>query len=214
MRMFALFVAAAGLTATSQAIYVGLYNDFQNGTLQDWSGPNTFLDPNGGPAGAGDAFAHTTSDGVGQGGRLAMFNTSAWTGNYQAAGVTRIEMMVKNMSAVQLEMRVVLFDAATGARWTSATPLIVAPGAPWTFGSFSLAEGDLVRVLGTSSYQSMIVNVGRAMIRHDAGVPSSGGTPIVGAMGVDNILAVPEPGAAAALAALCGAALRRRARRA
>jgi hypothetical protein len=150
------------------------------------------------------------ADGSGQGGKLASYNVVDWIGNYQAAGVTGITMMFLNPNPVQLQMRVVLFDGVSHARWTSVTPAILAPNSGWTFATFSLAEVDMVEVQGTSSYASLITNVERAMIRHDVGPPSAGGTTITGTMGVDRILAVPEPGTIAILALGLGLLVKRR----
>lgn len=187
-------------SATFSQIYPGLTTDFQDGTIMGWSGPNTFNTGTGGPTGVDDKYLTVTADGSGQGGKLATYNTSDWLGNYQSSGVTSISMMLKNFNDVPLEMRIVLFDGVTHARWTSTTPAILAPNSGWTFATFSLAEADLTRVQGTSDYQGVINNVERLMIRHDATNPSAGGTTITGEMGIDNIQAVPEPATIAALA--------------
>jgi hypothetical protein len=193
-------------------VHVGLYNDFQDLTTQGWTGPNAFNVANGGPTGTGDAFLEITADGGGQGGKLASYNTSDWIGNWQAAGVTQVTAQFKNFNNVQLEMRIVLFDAVSHARWTSATPFIVAPNSGWTSATFSVAQPDFVEVLGTSTYSDLITNVERFMIRHDAGNPSSGGTTFTGAVGIDNIRAVPEPATLTALGLGFAAAMRRRKR--
>lgn len=194
-------LSTALLTTTGFAqVHQGLFNDFQDSTTNGWQGPNVFNTGSGGPTGANDKFLGVTSDGSGQGGRLATYNTGDWLGNYQSAGVTSISMMIKNFNAVPLEMRIVLFDGVTHARWTSTTPAIIAPNSGWTAATFSLAESDLTRVQGNSNYQGVITNVERLMIRHDAGTPSAGGTAITGEMGIDNIQAVPEPATIAALA--------------
>jgi hypothetical protein len=214
LRLVFLLAALAAYASSFAQIHVGLSSDFQDGTLMGWGGPNCFNQANGGPLGPGDAYAHSTSDGLGQGGRLAMYNTGDWIGNYQAAGVNEIRAMLNNFNAVPLQMRIVLFDGETAARWTSMTPVILAANSGWQSARFSLDESTLVRVLGTSSYQSMITNVDRVMIRHDAGNPSSGGTAIAGQMGIDNIYAaVPEPATAMALGLGAIALARRRLRR-
>ena len=202
------FVFVLSVGAWAQ-IHVGLTSDFQDGTTMGWSGPNVAHTPNGGPNGSGDAFITVTADGSGQGGALATYNTGDWLGNYQAAGVDRITMMLSNFNAVPLEIRVVLFDGVTHARWTSVTPATLAANSGWTLATFSLAEADLVRVQGSSNFSGVITNVERLMIRHDAGNPSAGGTSIVGSMGIDRIQAVPEPASLAVLG-LGWVAMRRR----
>lgn len=211
MRRALVALSTALLASTSFAqIHQGLTADFQDSTTNGWQGPNVFNTGSGGPTGANDKFLGVTSDGSGQGGRLATYNTGDWLGNYQSAGVTSITMMIKNFNTVSLEMRIVLFDAVSHARWTSTTPAIIAANAGWNTATFSLAESDLTRVQGTSSYQDVITNVERLMIRHDAGTPSAGGTAITGEMGIDNIQAVPEPTTIATLTLGTLALLRRK----
>lgn len=192
-----LAIAAASIILLASAsfaqIHPGLTCNFQDGTNMGWEGPNVFNAGSGGPNGTGDRYLTVTADGSGQGGKLATYNTSGWIGNYQSAGVTSISMMLKNFNAVPLEMRIVLFDGVTHARWTSTKPATIAPNSGWTFATFSLAESDLTRVQGTSDYQGVITNVERLMIRHDASNPSAGGTNISGDLGIDNVQAVPEP---------------------
>ena len=133
-RLFLLLLTSASAGAFAQ-IHLGLSSDFQDGTLMGWQGPNAFNTNTGGPSGAGDKFLDVTSDGSGQGGALATYNTGDWIGNYQAAGVTSITAMFKNFNSVQLEMRVVLFDAVTHARWTSTNAVVLQPNGGWAIAS-------------------------------------------------------------------------------
>ena len=66
-------------------------------------------------------------------------------------------------------------------------------------------------MLGSSTYQECLSNVGTLMFRHNSGQASSGGTPIAAVAGIDNILAVPGPGGLSMLA-LAGLAMGRRRR--
>lgn len=209
-RALAATVVSLFATVGFSQIHLGLSNSFQDGEMAGWGGPSAFNNPDGGPNGAGDRFLDVVSDGSGSGGRLATHNTTDWLGNYQAAGVTGVSMMLRNFNSVALEMRIVLFDAVSHARWTSSTPVNLAPNSGWTLATFSFAENDLTRVQGTSSYQDVITNVERFMIRHDAGSPSAGGSAITGEMGIDNIQAVPEPATIAALTIGTLAIVRRR----
>jgi hypothetical protein len=48
-------------------------------------------------------------------------------------------------------------------------------------------------VAGSATYEQMMADVVRVMIRHNEGQPSAQGTNIAGALGVDNVRLVPEP---------------------
>lgn len=210
-RAYAWLIPFLTLTAgVSAQISLGKLDDFQDGSVQGWSGgaaPTNIAD--GGPSGAGDRFLQITSDGSsGAGGRLATYNFN-WGGNYTAAQVTGVEAWLKNFSAETLEMRAVILSGAT--RWTSNDALVLAPGSGWVRHTFSLLESDITRVLGTTNYSATMASVSRLMFRHNTGAPSAEGTVIAAQGGLDNIRAVPEPGSMIALAAGIGAlAIRRR----
>lgn len=86
----------------------------------------------------------------------------------------------------------------------------------WRSYRFGLLPGDLTQVLGSGSYADLTSNLNRIMFRHDPGFPSAGGTPVapsIGAFGIDNVSAVPEPSTVALLGAgLLGMGLARRRR--
>lgn len=209
-RLVILTVVAAAASSSFGQIFNGRLNDFQDGTTQFWDGFDVSNVPNGGPTGAGDAYLQVVSyGGSGPGSRLATY-CDFWSGDYQAAGVNRIEVMFRNFSNVDLSMRVVLFDGFTQARWTSVNAFTLAANSGWVTASFGLAESDLVRVLGSSDYNSVITNTSRLMIRHDNSPPSAGGSPVVATVGMDNIRAVPEPATFAALGMGALALIRRK----
>lgn len=206
-----LTLAAAAFTTCAVAqIQIGLFDTFADGQAHGWGSPNASVTQVGGADGASDPYLSVTSDGSGQGGSLAVHNTSSWIGDWQTAGVSGVTMFVKNPNLVQLEVRIVLFDGLTLARWTSTTAALIPANSGWVAASFSTAEANLTRVRGSSSYSSVIQHVNRFMVRHDAGTPTDGGTPIVGVMGLDNIRAVPEPASIATLAFGVFIAARRR----
>jgi hypothetical protein len=214
MKLSACMCCAAGLAAASpaRAIVIGMRSNFQDGTTQGWVGASPVNIGTGGPGGAGDAYMRLTSTGgVGPGSRLATFNPSSdWTGDFLAAGVTSLEADMINLGTVPLEMRVVLF-AGTGNRYTSTVAQVVPADGVWHHVAFGLGASDLTNVLGVLTYHDIITSVDNLMFRHDSGTPSEGGTAIATSAGIDNILAVPGPGAAAMLG-LAAAGLGRRRR--
>jgi hypothetical protein len=152
------------------------------------------LQPTGGPAGTDDAFLQIQAGGS----NLATHNSlAAWTGDYAAVGASTISVDLMNAAgSAPLAMRLVLFGpGSTNIRWTSTTAMSIPADGVWRNYSFSLAEADLTRVLGTGTYAGLMGNVFRAMFRHDPAPPSSGGTPVSATLGLDNIriAAAPEP---------------------
>lgn len=185
------------LSGGARAISLGQNDDFQDGSVQGWQGapkPNGPVNiGTGGPFGDGDKFIRITSvGGFGPGANLALYNTDQWSGNYTAAGVKAIEVHLKNFSSQPVHMRVVVFGTF-GSRWTSLQPVVLPVNSGWVRVFFSLKESDLVRVLGSETYGDTIANVTRLMIRHDADPAGSGGDPIVGELGVDNVTASAGP---------------------
>jgi hypothetical protein len=57
----------------------------------------------------------------------------------------------------------------------------------WHKTAFPVRSGDLTRVLGSFSYNTVMSNVTTVLIRHDAGEPSEGGEEVEGACGIDNV---------------------------
>lgn len=194
--VFAILVFGLAASAGAQ-ITLGQVDDFQDGTLQNWTGGASLQNiANGGPGGALDRFLQVQSfGGVGGGSRLATFNGIQWTGNYQAAGVTSISLFMRNLGQTNLQMRLVMFDFTGGDnRWTSTVSQALAVGGAWQFMTFSLAQSALTRVQGSTSYADLMLDVDRLMFRHQAGVPDAEGDSIAATAGMDNIRAVPEPG--------------------
>ncbi|MCO5295304.1 MAG: PEP-CTERM sorting domain-containing protein [Fimbriimonadaceae bacterium] len=208
------FVAAILCAAGAQAqVVAGQIDTFQDGTTMNWSGGASPTNiPDGGPLGAGDRFLRlTATGGGGSGSRIATFNDNQWSGDFQAAGVTRVEADLLNMGNTTLEMRIVLFRFnAPTSRFTSANAVVLAPGSGWQHVAFDLDSASLVSVAGSATYAQTITDVGRMMFRHDPGGPSAQGTSVVGQLGIDNVQAVPEPATLAALALGMAALGRRR----
>ncbi|MEZ6243214.1 MAG: hypothetical protein R3B57_09235 [Phycisphaerales bacterium] len=138
-----------------------------------------------------------------------------WTGDYLAAGVTSITMDVLNTTAggEDLELRVMLF-CDVGTVFTSTLATVVGVNDGWTTISFDISESALTRVSGSLSYDDSLTGVNRLLIRHQPGAPAGpGGAAELpgGLMGLDNIRAVPTPGAVAVF--VLGGALAGRRRR-
>jgi hypothetical protein len=228
MRTLALAALVAALVASApqaRAVSLGQIDTFNDGTTDNWtvaaSGSPHPAPPHvvgGGAGGAADDYLVLTSvGGFGPGSRLVTLNSTQWTGNYTAAGITGIEMDVRNLGTASLNLRL-LFEDATGGPPVNvaATTLGFAlpAGSDWTHVVFPIAASQLTATTGNAS-----LALSRAtMLRiYDSTGPTFPGPTSTAMLGVDNIRAVsvPEPATWTLVTAGIAAAgaLTRRARR-
>jgi hypothetical protein len=198
-------------SATFGKPVVGRIDDFEDGTVQEWSGgaePNNI--PNGGPFGSGDHYLQIRrpTSVAPYPFHLGAKNTTAWSGDYLAAGIRAIEMDVKTFSVASgpdnLSMRIVLFGP--GGAFSTKEPVTIITEDDWQHIEFGLTRSDLVRVLGygaiyedpgpgIDNLTETLSDVETLLIRHD---PAPNPTPIglhpehiLATVGIDNIAAVP-----------------------
>jgi hypothetical protein len=213
------FIAAAALAALVGAHPAGAspvaaqVNDFEGGTTQGWTNGIGAADPGnvntGGPGGAGDNFLRVSArGGAGAGSRLTSFNRgSQWIGNYVTAGVTSVEMDLKNFGTSTLVMRLGLQETA-GTRYASTVPFNLPADGLWHHAAFPLNATSLTRI-GSTPVATALTRVSELRIIHSAGADFMG-DPIAASVGVDNIRAVPEPAGPVVLAIISLGILARR----
>ena len=117
--------------------------------------------------------------------------------------------MFRPLGFSTLDIRLVLFGPDTDNRWTSTSSQALLGDGVWQTYHFGILPGDLTQVRGTGTYVDLTADLDRIMFRHDTAGPTEGGTPVapnIGAFGIDNVSAVPEP-TSLALLALGGLAL-------
>jgi len=189
--------------APATAIVLGQVDDFQNGTLQNWQGgsgsgsPAPINLPNGGPDGMYDRYLQIGA----LNSHLGTNNTTQWTGNYTAAQVAKIRFMLNNTGGNPLELRLSIFGP--GGTFTTTNEVVLAPAIGWVVVDFLLDSGSLTQTAGFGTLGQTLANVNTVLLRHDPD-PISGsgsGSPVTGQLGIDNIRALPEPGAWAQLGA-------------
>jgi hypothetical protein len=187
---FLRILAAAPLLAgvAYGQIVLGQIDTFQDGLNGDWQGNgNPTNIPNAGPLGFGD---HCVGIDTATAPHLAMYNATTWSGDWLTAGVKVVEMDMRNMGAVPLEMRVVLIGTL-GTRWTSTVALPLPVDANWHHMVFPITESFMTQVLGSDSYTDVASTVGFFLIRHQSGPPDFRGTGVTSALRLDNIQALP-----------------------
>jgi hypothetical protein len=180
------------------AITVGQADTFQDGTTANWMNGGTMQPQNistGGPAGNGDRFMELTSDGSGTNGRLTVFNRTQWLGNYLSTGVNEIDLELNNFSNVTLSIRLAFksgtFGGAPGYVTTSAFTL--APNSGWQHVVFSITAGAMTAVGNPSAFATFFTAPAEFRIINASTTLDLNGDAVVGQLGIDNIIAVPEP---------------------
>jgi hypothetical protein len=219
-RSWPLLVAAAPLVIAlalapdpaRAAPVIGQVDTFESGTTSGWlTGAGPFgavppvppqVMPDGGPAGAGDAYMQITANGGGgPGSRLTVLNGSQWTGNFSGAGVGAIEMDLRNLGTSDLVVRLLLENPVQAPPADEAVTLFGAqlpPGGPWVRVAFPVLAASLAPIIGDPN--QLLGGVTFLRIIHSVGADRP--DPIAGVLGVDNIravaapVAVPEPASA------------------
>jgi hypothetical protein len=204
-------VALAGLllTTTAYAVSLGQTDDFENTTTQGWKegnpSPNPPSNAVGGPDGPNDRYLRNVSSGSsGAGGRMTMFNTTQWTGDFLAAGIGRIHLKARVFGTEGLTIRILFRRAGSGPNgldtWITS-PQVLPADEQWHAFDFSLAVENMSSAGGLSSHTQMMTGAEQMWI---ANYPGTSGQPprIQATLGIDDITALepealPEPEAPA-----------------
>lgn len=180
-------------TALGQ-IALGQTDTFEDGFTANWNGsPFAPYQPTnistGGPLGVGDHYLRVQSNGASQsGGKLAMYNSFQWAGNYSAAGVRVVEMDIKNFGSTALLMRPTMFGIE-GTRYTSSNAFSYSLpiNSGWRHATFFLTSEAMVQVYLDELFPDVARNNQQLLFRHQAGNPDPYGTSVVAHVGFDNI---------------------------
>jgi len=217
IKQLAAIAIASAIGQPAAAVNLGEIDDFSVSAEGWFTGggpmgipltPSTVF-PDGGPNGTGDAYMQLVSTGVsGPGSRLVVINDNQWTGNYIAAGITAIEMDVRNFGNTDLTLRLLFEDPAGAPPANVAVTTMGKPlpaGSGWTHVRFSITPGDLTAINGDVT--AALSGTTFFRLFHNVPVafgPVTGPDAIAATLGVDNISAVPEPAAVASMLAGLG----------
>lgn len=204
-RFIATIVVLGALTfaGSAHAIVVGQVDDFEDGTLQGWgNGGETGAPPvqnitTGGPAGVNDNFMQFSAiGGTGAGRFLTVFNRDQWLGNYIAAGVSAIEMDLRNLGNTALNIRIAFKESSNpGVPGYLSQAFSLPALSSWQHFVFSIDQGSMIAVDGPDPFNTFFSTMdGEMRIINEAGTSNLNGDTVVAQLGVDNIHAVPEPG--------------------
>jgi len=191
----AIALGAAQQAARAQIIF-GQIDDFQDGSTMNWiegvPSPNQPVNvANGGPNGAGDRYlSDISSGGAGAGSKQLMFNDVRWTGDYNAADVTRATGMMANFGATTLSMRYALQGGAFVTQYASTNAIVIPPDGQWHAVTFIISNATMSDVnFGPDSLADVLAGVTEARILSNAAGPSWFGETIVSTLGMDNLRA-------------------------
>jgi len=107
--MLALIFLISLSASAVRAVTLGQVDDFQDGTTQNWGGSPTVNAADAGPGGAGDNALFIDSNN-----RVVTTNSTQWTGDFTAAGITHISIDVRNQNAFDLELRIGIANGSFG----------------------------------------------------------------------------------------------------
>jgi hypothetical protein len=190
---------ALASSPSAYAITLGMLDTFEDDTTAAWSdGPLNPLPAavvsSGGPQGGSDAYLVVTSSGIpGPGGKLVAMNAAQWSGDYIEAGVTVIRMHVNNLGATDLSLRL-LIEGPSILRAFSTAPVALPAGSGWRQVELPVTAAALT---GPSA-GAVLADVVQLRLYHGVATVYPG-EDVLAQLGIDNITAVPEPGAWALL---------------
>jgi hypothetical protein len=191
-------VFAAAAVSTCRAVTFGQIDNFEDGTTDHWANGGTAQPMNissGGPTGVGDHFLQVTSDGNGATGRLTVFNRSQWLGDYIGAGLTEIDLELKNFGNTPLSIRLAFksatFSGAPG--YVSTTPFLLNSNSGWQHAVFLITPSAMTAVGGPSDFNAFFSGPAEFRIINATGTGDLNGDIVASQLGIDNIFVVPEP---------------------
>ena len=196
-------------------ITLGQVEDFTDG-YSGWNGADGHeVVSSGGPSGAGDAYLRIWS--IEPSGCLSASNGWGWAGDYLGAGVTSIEADLMNLGTSDLSLRLHFYGATRngGGEFTSNAPYILPADGQWHHARFGLASSSLTRLSPSGTLAPALQSLSVFHIAHDDVTPSTSApfyTHVLGSLGLDNILATPEPTSGLLVSASCALAVLRRKR--
>ena len=186
--------------AASGSVTFGQLDSFQDGTTMGWReglpSPNAPENVPGGPGGEADRFLRnvsSTADTAGS--RIVMFNEAQWVGDYNAAGVTRIDALMANFGTTPLHMRVAV-QSGGGTRFASRDAVVLQPGEGWRRVSFDLTSAAMDRAggFGPDTLEATLSNVRTMRLLSSEAGPAWIGDALDATLGVDDLRALRLPG--------------------
>jgi hypothetical protein len=188
-----------GIASPALAIALGQIDDFQDGGLANWEvrlPGNTFFTnvPDAGPLGVGDSVLDVDNTN-----RFIFYNESQWTGDYTAAGVTKISMDVRHQNDFPLQLRLGIAKGdidggGSGDTYVTNETITVPNDGQWRRITFGVTAADFVPSAGNPpvpppNIAAALTGVTHLRILHNANPTDFVGETQPGSIRVNNILA-------------------------
>ena len=180
-------------------ITFGQLDNFSDGTTAGWSEGSPTPNPptnigSSGPAGASDAYLQNIAAGFGPGNPQVMFNHAQWTGDYNTAGVTRIEMNLANFGTSPLAIRLAVTGGLNGGVYSSTTAIAPAPNSGWQTAAFNLTPSAMTSIGALDALSNILASMAEVRILSAIDGPGRNGDGGDSKLGVDNLRATRRPG--------------------
>ncbi len=193
-----LVVLAVGLAAAGLAVTLGQVDDFEDGTVMGWTESGGSSNPpvnvaDGGPEGTGDNYLENeSSGGAGASGRMEMFNSTQWAGDYIGAGINSIAARVANFGSgdnapngtdPDLHIRLAVTRNDLTTRYGSTRAAVIPPDGEWRFVVWDLADMGLIS--GTATLDDVLLNVSTLRVVSAEAGPAWNGDQVDATLGLD-----------------------------
>ena len=184
----ATLLALLALPAAALASPVVGFVDHITSGLESWGGGDVYSNPGtDGVLGANDGYLVVSTRTGFQTNLGARSLDAAYTGNWTAAGITKVKLSLKDVGAADaLEMH---FCVGNGANlWQYDGGFV--PTATWTEFTVDLASPSWTQIVGTGTFASALAAADRVLIRHDVAPYGQFPDAIEAEVGIDEITLV------------------------
>ena len=187
-------ICSAYRVNSAWAIVVGQVDSFETGNSQGWiEGTNGIAISAGGPAGNSGHYLPVTS-GAGAVPRLLAFNNAQWIGDFATAGVTAVDMDLKNFGAGALPIRIAIREGSGGSTtpgYSTSVAFNLPADGVWHHATFSLSAGSLTAINSPQPLAMNLTNVADFRLLSSV-APATIGDAITAQIGVDNVEQCPS----------------------
>jgi FlgD Ig-like domain len=190
--MVLLTTAVGTATRSSAQPVAGFRESFPGTSLEGWASGAAISNPGtGGVLGPGDGYLLISQNSPSA--NLGAFGpTSAYIGNWTAAGITQVRLWLNDVNAPDtLEMHLALGKGAMpNTNFWQCNTGFIPPRNQWAMFIVDLTQPANFTQIGTTAgtFAAALQNVDRILIRHDKAPYVMSPDPVIGDVGLDEIL--------------------------
>jgi hypothetical protein len=135
-----------------------------------------------------------SSGNFGAGGKQLMFNQARWSGDFNTAGVTRIQAQMNNFGQNELSMRLAIRGGPNFSTFASTNAVTLSAGSGWRPVTFDLTTNGMSLVSGSDMLVAVLGSVFEMRVLSAALGPTFIGDTVAATLGVDDVRALRLPG--------------------